>query len=488
MVQGSIRPNFSPVARLSSSTAGSSNTFYGGQAYRYYVIASVLVDPNNPSNILRKYDTVYVKPGADYRVVIEADTIIDTFAPARLGLITMNGSTNTDRAYALVRDIYGQFTRMATNAGWTNHDPALDTVVAGPPKYVGIIWRIPLQNGTDTVGADETGLLPDSVQLVLQSGTVDSIRLVNSVTGEVITGISMNTDSSLSVKIQVVWSNDVFHAWVDGTGTWTLAPNTILWDADPPTEGGSWNISPKTPGNENLTVASGAVSKTVPLIITPAPPSYVTIQLPTDSIFAGRPFKPVVKIYNTDGLVPGPWCSPAGGATYIDALGNGTKSVQPTIVIDGVTYTLGSLGQTDSECFNNGVDTVTVTLYNAPYSLDSTHTISLVLNNRSINLTASTDPFHLFPGPLDSLALEYSNGVPMPGPDTLRYPDGAANIYARGYDQWGNLIGPIRSTWTKNGTLHDLTPPTTNQFHIYYDASNAVLDENGLITASGPAA
>lgn len=489
LVPGSIRPNFTPAARMLRSTAGDSNTFYGGQAYRYYVITSVLVDPSNPSNILRKYDTVYVKPGPDYRVVIEADTIIDTFAPARLGLITMSGSTNSARAYALVRDIYGQYTRMANNAEWTSRDPALATVAAGPPKYVGIISRIPLQNGTDTIVANETTpnlLLPDSVQLVLQSGTVDSIRLVNSVTGGVITSISMNTDSSLSVKIQVVWSNDVNHAWVDGTGTWALTPDTIQWDANPPTEGGSWNISPRTPGNENLAIASGAVSKTVPLIITPAPPSRATIELanPTDSIIAGRPFKVLVKVYNTDGLMPGTWCS--NSATYTDVLGNGTKTAIPIIVFNGVPAPV-PLGQPSGECFHNGLDTITVTLYNAPVSLDSVHIISLLLNNNTITLPiASTSPFHLYPGPLATLKLEYSNGKDMPGPDTLYYPDGAVNIFARGYDQWGNLIGSMRSTWTQNGTLHNLTPPTTNQINIYYDASNSIFNEAGWISASAP--
>jgi hypothetical protein len=127
-----------------------------------------------------------------------------------------------------------------------------------------------------------------------------------------------------------------------------------------------------------------------------------------------------------------------------------------------------------------------VVLYNAPVSLDSTHQISLLLNNTITNLTASTDHFHVYPGPLDSLSLEYSNGTPMPGPVTLNYPDEAVNIYARGYDQYGNLIGPIRSNWTKTGSLHDLTPPTTNQVNIYIDASSAVLDENGIVTATAP--
>jgi uncharacterized protein (UPF0333 family) len=375
---------------------------------------------------------------------------------------------------------------LANNAVWTSRNTALATVVAGPPKYVGIVSRVPLQNGTDTIQAIETALLPDSVQLVLQNGKVDSLRLVNSVTGDIITGISMNTDSSVSVKIQVIWSSDPTKTWVDGTGSWALKPDTIAWDANPPAMGGTWNISPKTPGVENLTVTSGSVSKTVPLTITPADPSKVNITLitPLDSCIAGKPIKIAVQIQNTDGLEPGNWCTTS--ATYTDALGNGNKSVQPTININGVLVPV-SLGQQSNECFNNGLDTITVTLYNAPASIDSNHTISLVLFNKHINLPiTSTVPFHLLPGPLDSLALQDQKHVQVANPDTLVYPSGSAFIYSVGFDQWGNLIGNISSSWSKTGILPSFTPPAGTQQNIYFDASNSVLSENGIITASAP--
>jgi len=120
----------------------------------------------------------------------------------------------------------------------------------------------------------------------------------------------------------------------------------------------------------------------------------------------------LVKIYNTDGLYPGSWCSTS--ATYTDVLGNGSKTVIPTIMFNG-DPTQVPLGTPHGECFYNGLDTVTIVLYNAPVSLDSVHKISLLLNNNLINLPlVSTNPFHLYPGPLDSLSLEYSDGTPMP--------------------------------------------------------------------------
>jgi hypothetical protein len=189
-------------------------------------------------------------------------------------------------------------------------------------------------------------------------------------------------------------------------------------------------------------------------------------------------------MWNVDGLVPGVSCSTS--VTVTDALDYGAKSAIPTTVLSGNPTPI-PLGTPAGECFKNGLDTISITLYNAPMSLDSTHQISVALTNQSgALLTISTDPFHLFPGPTISFKLEYSNGKPIQGPDTLYYPNGAVNIYTRGYDQYGNFIGNIRSTWTKTGTLPSFTPPTTNQVNVYIDASNAIIDEAGWVKASAP--
>ena len=219
---------------------------------------------------------------------------------------------------------------------------------------------------------------------------------------------------------------------------------------------------------------------------TTASPSRISIQLasPVDSIIAGKPFKIVVRMENVDGLMPGAWCS--ASVTVTDALGKGTNMAIPTVVFRGNPIPV-PLGEPTVECFNNGLDTISVTLCNAPMSLDSTHRITLMLTNQSGTLLKiSTIPFHLYPKTTTSFKLVCSNGKPIQGPDTLYYPDGAVNIYARGYDQEGNLIGLIRCSWTKTGTLPSFTPPTTNQVNVYIDASNAVIDEAGWVKASAP--
>jgi hypothetical protein len=115
---------------------------------------------------------------------------------------------------------------------------------------------------------------------------------------------------------------------------------------------------------------------------TTASPSRISIQLasPTDSIIAGRPFKIVVEMWNVDGLVPGVSCSTS--VTVTDALDYGAKTVIPTTVFSGNPIPI-PLGTPSGECFNNGLDTISVTLYNAPMILDSTDRITLTLANQS---------------------------------------------------------------------------------------------------------
>ena len=297
-----------------------------------YLIIASLPNPKNPLQPLLDTLIAYVKAGPAYQIVIVRDTAISKlYTPVRLGLVSMDSATNLDTVFAVTYDKYnnysglGNYAGFATSAIWTSRDTSSVLVSPAPGSaFEGILQRNTRNPDSAVVQASQTGLLPDSITVKLQSGFPIAIRLVNNA-GVAVTRDSMNTDQDTTLIIQVQWSNAP-GVWVDGTGTWSLSPNTITW-TNPPPSGltGSWTLSPNQPGNENLTVTAGTISTTIPLIITPAPPSSVTIQLanPNDSIIAGRPFKIAVQIYNTDGLVPGSWCSSPGEATYTDALGNG---------------------------------------------------------------------------------------------------------------------------------------------------------------------
>lgn len=434
--------------------------------------------------------TITIVPADPYRIVIEADSInSNPNLSDPVGTITLDSSTNDKKVYAMTYDRFGNFTGIAPSAtAWTSSNISSATV--STPGSSGMVHRVTKFYDTLTVAAAFGSLAPGTVKVVLQTGTVIAIRLVKT-DGTAVTAINMTTDDTMLVKVQVQWSNAP-GTWVDGAGSWALNPaNAITWSPIhqlPLGSGtGSWTLDPVTPGISYLTVSAGSTaSSTVPVTITPAPPSRATIELahPSDSIIAGRPFKVVVKIYNTDGLYPDPWCSKS--ATFNDVIGNGGKTVIPVIYVNG-NPTPVPLGTPTGECFIKGVDTVTAVLFNASINPNKPNELSVVINNGSSNLPLTkTPPFPVYPGPLAALRLEYSNGNDMPGPDTLYYPDGAVNIYSRGYDLYGNFIGDIRSKWDKSGYLPSFTPPDAKQINVYIEANAAILTENGMVTASAP--
>jgi hypothetical protein len=90
----------------------------------------------------------------------------------------------------------------------------------------------------------------------------------------------------------------------------------------------------------------------------------------------------------------------------------GAHLPDPTISVDGINGTLntGSMTtHTNDQCFIDGLDTVQVVLYNAPYTKEK-HQLVVTLNP---NLIARTEPFVLLPGPLDSLVITDANFLPI---------------------------------------------------------------------------
>jgi fibro-slime domain-containing protein len=98
---------------------------------------------------------------------------------------------------------------------------------------------------------------------------ITKLRLVNVDRSDAaISIIRMTSDSSLTVKLQGIWSTDTV-TWVDLTGTWSLNPaSAISFSVPLPAgEAGKWMLSPSSSGSTKLTVASSGVSVTVPVII-----------------------------------------------------------------------------------------------------------------------------------------------------------------------------------------------------------------------------
>jgi fibro-slime domain-containing protein len=493
-----------------TSATGGADTFHAVKAYMYDTIRAQFTDPVTDT-VLWAADTVYVKAGPDYKVWIEPDANInvnDRSAaslarlqnPDHVPLVTISDTQNTALVYGVVRDLYGNFTHLATSAQWNEYPvgTGIANVTASTPQDVGLIQRITGVFGNTHAQAQQAGVqFWDTTTVSILNGFIKQIRFVDVATGQPITGININTDQDKSIKLQGILSTDSTNTWVDVTGTWALAPDIASATPIPAGIAGSWDFSPTAPGGPStLTGTTGAgtghvATVKIPVTVTVAPPSTATFNIitPPPGRIAGDTILAVVTISNHDGLVPGTYCYMGDTAgLYHDTLGKGASGLQPDPIIktgDGTTtLNAGNGGAvTTPECFQNGVDTVKVVLYNAPYTdpltgIDTLHQLSVNLRG----VTAVTTPFKLLPGDLYSLQLENAAGVHLTGIDTLTYPDGHASIYSVGYDRFGNKRGRELANWSVTPTLHALTQ-TSMISQIYYDASNATYDESGLVFA-----
>jgi len=500
--------------KIPAGTQTSTNTFYGRTAYQSYIITASFNNPQSPGTIFTASDTVYVKAGKEYKAWIEPDSNInvkDLSAaslqrlrnPLEVASVVMTGIQNQKAVYGVVRDTFGNFVRMASNAVWSevgSPPPGIASAANGVPPFIGLINRTTLGNTTIQLNAKNlvTGaaLLPDNVPVQIYAGYFVKLKFVDAVTGQDVTSISMNTDQDKALLLKGILSNDATGSnWVDASGAWAMTPAIPAEIPVPAASANSWQFKPTAPGLQPpaanvLSAKTDSASVSINVNVFVAAPSKATFTVITspDSIYAGKPFKAVVTISNLDGLVPGTYCFKADtGSVYQDSLGKGPVNIDPTVGskngTSGVINDIPNTNQKIDQCFINGVDTVTLTLYRAPYITcgacsDTSHRLTVVLDT----VHALTVPIKVQPGPLNSLRLENAVGVDLPGPITVKYRDPGLTIYSVGYDLYGNRIGKVASNWDTTGNLHSPSQ-TKNTSQVFMDGTNVTVDETGLLIA-----
>jgi fibro-slime domain-containing protein len=487
-----------------STVSGAVDTFFPVQAYGSSIVSAAFTDPVSQKSI-SVADTVFVKPGPGYRVWIEPDTNINandrtaaTLArlrnPDHVALVTFSDTQSQATLDAVVRDRFGNFTGFAASATWGESGANLGivSVAASTPSYVGLVRRIPGVSGTTQVKALQAGLNFDTTTVNILAGYIKQIRIVNVATGLPITGISINTDQDITVKLQGSLSSDPSNTWVDITGAWSLSPNIASASPIPFGNSGSWTFSPTVPGGPSLlaaTAGSGShvVTIQIPVTVTadagPTTMTFSWLAAPAARI-AGDTILAAVAIFNKDGPVPGVTCL-SKSLSCRDTIGKGSGP-DPTITTGRGTaiITAASGANAADECFTNGLDTIKIVLFRAPFTdisagaVDTLHQLFLNINGMAV----TSGPFKLLPASLYSLRLENAAGAHLWGIDTMVYPDGHVTIYSVGYDRFGNKRGRELSNWSVNQTLHPLMQDSGIS-QVYYDASNAAFDESGLIIA-----
>jgi fibro-slime domain-containing protein len=460
---------------------GDSTFLTATRAYRFIYVRGWVYDPYVPENIKSDTVAIWVKPGPDHHIVIEATENPRLNDADPLNQITIDSDKNIwEACYSVVRDRFenlslNKFTSSATV--WKSEDTRIATVTAESGKaYHGIVSRS--QNFGDTkVIASDGNLIPDDVPVKVSDYYYDRLRLVDLKTGKVVDTLRLETDSTGHYKLQGLKSIAVSDStnptsWEDCPGNVALF-DTLKNASSNPEFGNTWEYSPINHGKGHVVLSNPNDSRTkkstIPVIIKLSPPRLkLTILTPENKRIAGDTILVEITIQNTDGLIPVPYCiggnNPANNdplvtyikdsLAYFDNLGRGgvSKPEPYTIVNEKVLLNFDNEKYKTQQCFIGGKDTFGLVLFYAPFEpgKDSLHVLSTYAGSRY----AETEPFKLLPGPLTTLRFENSNWVPAPDTVFMNPIDDTYSTYSNGYDEYGNRIGHIPSSeWDVNGDL-----------------------------------
>jgi fibro-slime domain-containing protein len=488
-----------------TQNSGETTSFQGLVAFRTVtLVASVqdTVDPDKPVY----YDTVqvYVAPGDPHHVILERDSLPDWYVADTLDTVIITAQGNEGYAYAILRDTLNHLLGYADLSTWYQRDPTVATVDYDKVqnlRWRGIIQRVSDEEDTTQIWAIDSRVPSrnsNEVTVVVVNWFPDSLRLVKKGTDSVITEIRLNTDQSLELEVQGRHSNDATK-WTPVRSVWTV-PDTLRSAPFEPPAGPatSWNYGPVNPIYGDTLVLSypnlvdgKPLPISVPIIVTPAKPSKISIELiEGEQPTAGQPFHAKVVIENTDGPVPGVFCFPTdydgGYLIYYDTLCNFEDYTPPDPVI-ATDDTLSALNQCTqrairtSQCFLNGVDTIEIVEFYAPLDPAKYHQLHVQLND---TIGANTQPYRLLPDTLHRVVIEKVDGSGELHDTTLVAPNDVLIGRAYGYDKWGNkLPNCVISDWSKTGTLHPF-PDSDPTCKLYYPTDSAQYDESGCIYAT----
>ncbi len=489
---------------------GNKSTFRSTLAHNEYTITATY---RYGDRIITQQIHIYVIPGPPNSLVLEPSNdgrLTSPNDPMRFKDTTMviSAKETYSRAFAVLRDKDGNYIR--PSGSFDPKNPTIpqitDWAVLEPPhppiihyekgieiQGEGIVYRDSAKGITRIVAVDKNTGYTDTLKVQLIDYFYTDLKIVVNPGSVLIDDLSMNTNQDTTLFVIGKRSSDQEWEPVRSSVIWEYSPSLNGTLKVPPTNLASWFISPVDTAHGWIRVSVGNDNETTPdsiqVLFTPGPPVRAEFKVitPADSLIAGNQIRTEVLIYNQDDkLVHGDYSYDlnVNPAYYKDILGKGgDKCPVPTFSTDAssnVTLTT-SFTTGVSQTFQSGRDTVLFTLYYAPKDL--THQLSLNFVDGNDIISASTNPFLLKTGPLDSIVLVDGNRVPLG--DTIRLnheTQDILSIISVGYDRYGNYIGETTSNWSTTGTIPEVRIPEAIQ--IIYEATDSDDNASGAINAS----
>jgi fibro-slime domain-containing protein len=464
--------------------------------------------------------TIHIIPNIPDRLYIESLTkdlkVQDLNKPSVVDTITLTSSAIIDSAFAVARDRYDNFCRLADSvtADWSSENVSIVTAkpIADKRHFLGKIERAGA--GIAKVTVSEPNLQSGTVVIKIADYTYIDLRLLVDPTKVLVDSIVMETDSScgyIAEGLKSIYENNPTHpdAWEPIAVKWTLSSITsppLQSATGIPTNSKTWFFDPINPGigvlNITLSNQPKVLTKDYKVRVFSSKASSVSIKIitPADKLIAGDTIQALVEIKNKDGLVPGSYCfnlsenaSEKSNVIYQDTLKYQVtnKRPEPIITIDG-TETRLNIGKETStiknnQCFENGVDTIKMVLYYAPFSKagaqDTFHVITVDLgkDRNGKERKAQTDRFKLLPAKLDSLCIANPDNYMKIPPQTISLTTNRQiSGYSIGFDRFGNPLDKYASFWSVTEQLNPFSS-TDRNVKMYYEMQENDEEANGYI-------
>jgi hypothetical protein len=240
-----------------STTAGSQVTFYAVEAYQRNFVTTIFTDPVSGRTLVSA-DTIYVKPGLDYREFIEpypVNGLSSSSAPTDSIVLSPPKDTLKEIA-AVLRDKYGNFLGFDSGVTWQelNDSGIIKVQTPNTPYVCRIESRKP---GVTYVVCGRASLTIGTAKVIVRPGSpapnpdIMKMRVINALTDKPVDSVVLTLGQNITLQLEGMLYPDSV-TWVDIYGAWMFDPHIPSTDQLPlnysfltfnATDTGSWTLS-----------------------------------------------------------------------------------------------------------------------------------------------------------------------------------------------------------------------------------------------------
>lgn len=465
--------------------------------YTYvFIEASVIINKQKLVDTIK----VRVTAGDPYRIVIEKGPIAMQLANP-LEMLTLTKYPDNDSVYAVVRDKWGGYCRMADSltTNWLVVAGSAIVTVAGADhrRWVGQIKRSG-PSGEALIEASEGSLIKDSLPVLVENLYIEKIVIRDKESGKTLDSVIATIKQLRSLEVYgLVAGSDpqLEKSWIRVKADWSLSGSLTSVENPLPQGSETWDLIANSAGQGTLTVKNGTHENRIAVTIIQETAPYLTraVYFPSSGSSKG-----VIKLYFSEDvdlgmlgkLLPESTLLYSsfvrksteqilGGASYVDISADQFGKVITVQVGSGADNIIPNL---DSLSIIDG----TVNRHNVAPDKQNAKKVSVEIQGGEISVAISSNPFNIqepvanMPSKVvtfynNLLKNNSGNGVIIAVHSSIPLkPKGDSFGTAIIYDPLGNIV-------CKGLQLKEANSNTKVDYGIYWNG----LNHNGRIVGRG---